>query len=105
MKLDNDGAHRLIFEIVNRACDDYVMFKKSKIRGYKCHIIDGHPRNIEKELDKISEFFASEWYSQLMPNIDPHKLMERLEFEVMTAKNKIENDKEEKEREFTDVYE
>ena len=100
--MNSEGAHRLTYEIVNRACDDYVMLKRAKFKGRKGHIIDGKIVDIDSELRRIVRFFHSEWYSQLMPNIDPNKLIEKLDFKAMIVKSEEER---EKEKELTNVYE
>lgn len=80
VRLTTDGAQRLTFQIVNRACDDYVLCKKIINKGGKYITIEGHIRDVHSELNKVVRFFKSEWYTQLMPNIDPDKLIERLDF-------------------------
>lgn len=100
--MNNDGANRLAFEIVNRACDDYVSLKRAKYKGEKYFMINGHSVEIDSELNRIVRFFKSEWYSQLMPNIDPNKLIEKLDFKAMIVKSEEER---EKEKELTNVYE
>ena len=100
--MNSDGAHRLAFEIVNRACDDYVMLKRAKIKGHRGHFIDGKIVDIDSELRRIVRFFHSEWYAHLMPNIDPNKLIEKLDFKAMIVKSEEER---EKEKELTNVYE
>lgn len=100
--MNSDGAHRLTFEIVNRACDDYVMLKRAKFKGHKGHIVDGKIVDIDSEINRIVRFFKSEWYAQLMPNIDPNKLIEKLDFKAMIVKSEEER---EEEKELTNVYE
>lgn len=100
--MNNDGANRLAFEIVNRACDDYVMLKRAKNKGYKYYLMDGHNKDVDTELKRIIKFFKSEWYAQLMPNIDPNKLIEKLDFKAMIVRDK---ESLEKEKELTNVCE
>lgn len=100
--MNNDGANRLAFEIVNRACDDYVSLKRSKAKGYKYSLMNGHNIDIDSELNRIVRFFKSEWYAQLMPNIDPNKLIEKLDFKAMIVRDK---ESLEREKELTNVCE
>ena len=100
--MNNDGANRLAFEIVNRACDDYVMLKRAKNKGHKYTLMDGHNKDIDSEIKRIIKFFKSEWYAQLMPNIDPNKLIEKLDFKAMIVRDK---ESLEKEKELTNVCE
>lgn len=100
--MNKDGANRLAFEIVNRACDDYVLLKKSKAKGYKYSLMSGHSIDIDSELNRIVRFFKSEWYAQLMPNIDPNKLIEKLDFKAMIVRDK---ESLEREKELTNVCE
>lgn len=71
MTLTDQQAHDIIYAIIERACIDYM-------KAYKD--LKKYPYDYQSKarMREVENFFRSDWYADLMPNVNADKLIKRL---------------------------
>lgn len=86
-----ENYQELANAIIIQASHDYIYYFKalkslkmidtSKLSDVKKHKLEGKIKIAESDLNEVKRFFRSEWCRQLT-NIDPEKILKRLDLEV-----------------------
>ena len=72
MRMSDESAHLLIWAIVEKACNDYLFYKR-QVQKYSRNT------NYIREYNSTVMFFRSTWFDTLMPNIAGEKVIEKLD--------------------------
>lgn len=86
--INDDDVNTLRREILRQACTDFIGFKqiihrtkRGLYRGTSLSKRDASKYVVQRDLDDLIDFFYSDWFVHLYPNVDPQCVIDYLDAE------------------------